>query len=233
MKLVISLLVVCLFVPLLAESRSVILILKSGKVLRGDFISQDGETIQLKDHSGVVLSTRMATVEKVTEPALPASERRAIEPVEKSTSPSLADIASRTKRSRTGKARVFTMEDLAETPEVSVVGGATSDLPAPDEDPATGHDREFWQKRIDVLKKEIASLHQKERTAGQQCESARSVHILKPKKANGVIAIDPSGEPAECERLVEIRRQITDAESRLDELQMQARHDGAPWSWLE
>jgi hypothetical protein len=232
MKLVFSLLVVCLFIPLLAEPRPVTLILKSGKVVRGELIGKDGQTIQVRDYSGVVLSTRMTAVDKLIEP-VPQPQRQAGEPVEKAPAPSLVDIATCAKRTRTGKARVFTLKDLAEMPEVSIVGGAMPDPPAAASNPPAGHDREYWQRRIAALKKEITSLQEKESSALPRCKDAQSAHLTRPKKVNGVMVVDPAAEPAECDRLAAIRKQRADAESRLDDLQMQARHEGAPWSWLE
>lgn len=232
MKRVFSLLVVCLFVPLFAEPRPVTLVLKSGKVIRGELVGQDGQTIQIKDHSGVVLSAGMDAVEQLIEP-IAQPQQHVSEPVGRAVEPSLVEIAASAKRLRTGKSRVYTVKDLAETPEVSIVGGAVSDLPPSGSNPPAGHDREYWQRRIATLKKEITSLQEKESSALSRCENARATHLTKPGKVNGVIMIDPSAEPEECERLAAIRKQTADTESRLSDLQMQARHEGVPWSWLE
>lgn len=233
MRLVSFLLVVCLTCSVFAETRFVVIHLKTGKQVQGEWIGEDSFTVQIKDRAGVLISIKRTSIEN-TEPLIPLpAEHARIPALCSPPQKSLAEIAAQLKQSRTGKTRVFTLTDLATAPEVSVIGGPEEPARKPAESSADSVDIQSWQKRIAALKKEIADLQRKETLASSRCEQARSLHFVKPKKRQGMLVLDPSAVQEECVRLAAIESERRDAESRLEDTQMQARRLGIPWSYLE
>jgi len=231
MRLFSLLLVACLVTSAHASHPPVSLILKSGKTITGCLIGEDQKTIQLRDSLGVVISVERAFIERIVRDG-------GVEPQPKDASRlatpdrSLAEIAAATRQSRTGKARVVRIQDLERAPEVSVIGDV-SDAGSSADDHPSARNRDYWRNRLAPLKKELGRSREKEAAAKNRCEQARGLHVTKPKKTRDVTVTDPSARPVECEQLAVVQAQRQEVEARLQDLQMEARHQGVPWSWLE
>lgn len=231
MRLFLFLLVACLIASVQASNPPVSLILKSGKTITGTLVGDDLKTIQLRDSLGVVISVPRVSIERVVRDCAPEPRQKEL-PRAAAPDRSLTEIAAAAKQSRTGKARVVTLQDLERTPEVSVIGDS-SDAPAPVGDRSTRRDQNYWRNRLAPLRKELEHAREKESAAKDRCEQVRSLHVTKPKKTRDLTVTDPSARPAECDHLTAIQAKRQEIEVRLENLQMEARHQGVPWSWLE
>lgn len=230
MRFVSFLLLLCLPLAAFAEHRYVVIRLNNDKQVRAEWLAEDDSTIQVRDDSGTRLSIRkelVASIE-VIDPDPPGSRDVAVEPAQKS----LAQFAAEVKAARTGKSRAFTVDDLSGAPQLSFLSKGPDPEPESTE-PAPAVDVSSWRKRIDSVEKELDALHGKEESAASRCEQARNALFTKPKMRDGIAIVDPLAIPEECKELAALQQKHLDAESRLDDLQTQARHQGIPWSALE
>lgn len=227
-------------------------ILKSGKRVEGTRIGEDQTTIQLKDPSGMVLSFRKSTLDLEAMSAAnvdstgPSYSQLRSEPAllvktvaiqKKAPQKNLVEIARENRANRSGRARSLSLSDLANTPELSIVG-SEDPAPSPETPERTGdlsEEGHSWRLTAAALKKEMANLREKKIAAEVACQHARERRSNKRSRSHPqVIDLLPLLEdPAECKRVSEAERRLTEAQTRWDDFEERARRAEVPWQWLE
>lgn len=129
--------VICLALFLFFSSQlcAVTVILKSGKKITGDLISEDQSVIRLRANDGTVYSLNMVHIDRIaTAEANQKEDESAAADVEpkkeeviSSRPSSLAEAAADARQNRTGAARVYTEADLIAAPDLALVSTPNSD----------------------------------------------------------------------------------------------------------
>jgi hypothetical protein len=235
---IISFLVPFLFFSTFSAAYTVVM--KSGKTVEGKLIGEDSATIQLKEENGFVLSFRKSSLDlaamilrndsaenqpKAPEWVMVQGSRRVTR--------SLVQVAEECRKSRTGKGRVLNMQDLADTPQLSIIGSETNVAVKPAA--VARQDEQFWRKSAVSLKKELAAEREKRLSAEIACVRARERQSAKLRAAHRNV-IDLSAlyeDPPECNRLREADRRLIEATDRWEHFEERARRAEVPWQWLQ
>jgi hypothetical protein len=192
-------------------------VLKSGKQIQGTLLSEDSETLNLRDISGVTLHFQKRTL-----------DLDAMKSVNAITHPQAGAPAAADKKQI---ARVYTDADLARLPELSQFSGSSeSELPAIARE--TQVDESKWRKAAASLRKAKAKAEVRWQTASTKCEKARDTLIV-PLKKNAITFVDPSDQPADCVKAEELRSQVDEAVRAWDDFTDEARKAGVPWSVID
>jgi hypothetical protein len=230
-----SLLIVILLTVNFCEAYTVVT--RSGKRISGTLISEDDHTIVIKDSQGFAMSFKKQTIDLMAMQHANAAQtsRNELEPEEpelKRTT-SLVELANKTKAQRTGNSRLLTLENLAKTPEVSIIG---SDLPV-----ATGktkeqtNDETAWARRLSAMKKEVNRLMERKISAEAKCNQSKrkqyEVRTTGHEKPSDLL--QTYKRTAECEKFEEIARQFEDAQTDLEDAREEGRRAGISWQTLE
>jgi hypothetical protein len=214
-------------------------ILNSGKQVHGEYVGEDGLTLQLRDSAtGILLSFKkdnlnldaMAQANRssvLPEPqtALPRSEPRKKRGV--------AEIARELRNGRTGKARLYTPESLSHTPEISFSESETADYESKPADPVDNRNENYWRGTARRFQERIAGLEEKRQSAMAKCSAARDKQkklAMHPKKPSELS--NPS-EPPDCLKIKDLEKQIQEAHWEFERFQDQARKLDVPWSWID
>jgi len=190
-------------------------VLKSGKQIQGKLVSEDSQTLNLRDGSGVLLHFQKRTLDldaMRSVNAIKIAEAQASLPARK-------------------PARVYTDADLARLPELSEFSGPSeTELPVVSREPQV--DESKWRKAAASLRKAKAKAELRWQTASAKCEKARETLIV-PLKKNAITFVDPSDQPADCVKAEELRSQLDESMRAWDDFTDQARKAGVPWSVLD
>lgn len=191
-------------------------VLKSGKQIQGILLSEDSQTLNLKDSFGLTLHFQKRTLNLDEMSTLNAPQQQ---------------NASTQRPHRS--ARVYTIEDLERLPELSQVSSTES---APETIVPDSHesqpDESKWRKAAASLRKAKAKAELRWQTAEAKCRKAQDTLIV-PLKRNSITFVDPSDQPADCMKAEELHSQLEEAVRAWDDFTDQARKAGIPWSVIE
>jgi hypothetical protein len=218
-------------------------VLNTGKKIQGTFVTEQQNTIVIKDSQGVLISFKKTILDlqamslanqKLSggRTSLPAGVQE--QALKKKSLPSIVDLAAETRRKRTGKAKTMSLEDLDQTAEVSIIGSGeplASDKPGRTESP----DEKKWETRIWAMKKEVNRLREKVMSAESSCEEAREKQYaarITPSQKPGAL-LSTYKETSQCRKSAELATQLQEAESRLENAREEARRAGVSWQTLE
>ena len=234
---ILSYLFVFLFVTQLAWGYTVVL--NSGKRVEGTLISDRESTIVIRDSKGVVISFKKAALnhDAMNVANSQLEEEKPVEAAQRSGNlRGLADLARETKKLRTGKSRAVTLEDLTNTPQITVLG--SEEVPAQRDSggkPSDTKTEREWENRLWKMRQDVNRLRERRIEASTSCEESRR------KQQN--TRITPSTKPVEllstykessaCRKLAEIESQLEQAETRLEDERELARRSGVSWQTLE
>jgi hypothetical protein len=232
MKVPSYLLLVFLFVQ---TAHAYTVILKSGKRISGVAVGEHESTIVIQDASGVFISFKkdaldLSAMAQVNSPV--ATQKMPERSTVHSKQRSIAEIASESKKNRSGKGRSFTQADHPRG-GISVLGSNEPD--ATPELPIIEPSEHQWQSRIARIKKEVNSLRERKISADAACESSKQKQLsarTTPGKRPVDLLATYQQTPA-CSKAKEIDRQLTEAETRLDLLREEGRRAGVSWQSLE
>jgi hypothetical protein len=230
-----SLLILLLSVAPFAHCYTVIT--RTGKRVEGTLISEQTSTVLIKDSQGILISFKSETLDwkamqlaNVPRP-IEQESKPAVSSVRKEVS--LTEIARRTREQRSGKARVFTLDDLRRAPELSVMGSDLQVSPKRNEDAMPDESR--WTSRLVALKKEVNRLRERKVSADAACQESKrkqfEVRTTGHDRPSNLL--QTYKETAQCLKLREIDRQLEDAERRLDDAREEGRRAGVSWQALE
>lgn len=219
------------------------IVLKSGKLIEGDFLGEDHSTIQIKDLLGIVLSVKKNSVDleatRLKNSAIHQPESMETSQVpDGKVSKSVVQIAAEN-RQRRNRGKPYTKEDLSGLPELSVIGSKDSGLsdisPIEENVELPSKAELYWRKEGIALRKRLESLREKIAGVEEACNQARhngTMRRAKPHKK--IIDLLPMmDEPAVCKKQAELLRQLEETQDRWDDFEIRARRAGVPWSWLE
>ena len=212
-------------------------VLAGGKTFEGTLVTEQQNTIVIRDSQGVCISFKKSKLDLRTMAVLNHIETpsgfRATSSKPRSRS-SIVELAAETRRKRTGKAKSMSLDDLDRTSRLSILGSEQPDLPPRSISKAGPAERE-WSSRLWALKKEVNRLREKRIAAATSCEetkqkqhSARTTPSQKP-----VELMDTFKESAQCRKSAELDSQLEEAVNRLENLREEARRAGVSWQTLE
>lgn len=217
-------------------------VLKSGKRIDGTFVAEDSITLQMKDSRGVILSIKRelldleATVrENSRSEAVPLPDNKdTIVARTPAREIDLVAFAEQTKKSRRGKTRTVTAADLDSATELTIMG-TEGELPPVEIERNSDREEQRWRSEAVTLRKEIARSRERRISAEASCEEAEQRLLEKRTRPSRqpVPLLRSFQTPTECERLVEIDRQLAEAQTRLENFEERARRSEIPWQWIE
>jgi hypothetical protein len=212
-------------------------VLTSGKRIEGTLVSDQQSTIVIKDSHGVLISFKKSMLDLVATST--ANEQKppsaiSFERESRKRPASIVEIALETKSKRRGKARTITASDIENAPEISILGFEDQNPPNGKSKPHDSSGKE-WQRQLWFLKKEVNRLREKKIATESSCEqskekqyAARTTPSRKP-----VDLISTYSETTQCRRLAEVESQLSEAETRLENMREEARRAGVSWQSLE
>jgi hypothetical protein len=212
-------------------------VLTSGKTIRGTFVSEQQDTIVIKDTHGVLISFKKNKLDLQAMSVTNQSDRAVNShngASKRKSPPSIVDLAAETRRRRTGNAKTVNLDHLDQNANVSVFG---SEKPEHSSTSTIGKRtvEQEWQSRLWTMKKEVNRLREKVIVADAACEesrekqyAARTTPSRKP-----VELMSTYKETPQCRKSSELTKQLQEAESRLDSAREEARRAGVPWQTLE
>jgi hypothetical protein len=228
----------------------------SGKKIQGTLINDQEATILIKDTTGVLISFKKQNLDleamrivntprnqiprDVDIPAaenpgkIPAVQQGKPKPSAKKTEPTIAQIAEETRKQRKGDSRTLSLEDLKQTPRLSIFGSESNEV-SENQHVAEKETEGRWESRILVLKKEVSRLRERKIAAEASCDQAKRKQYLArttPKEKPADL-LSTYKESAQCRKLEEIDAQLSDVEQRLEDLREEARRAGVSWQILE
>jgi hypothetical protein len=231
----VSFLLVFLISAHLAFSYS--LVLKSGKLLQGEYFAEEDLTVRIKDENGIILSIKKSNLDleatkrinelrSSSKGALPVAQ---VSKQPKGSSQIVQDISER--------GRVYAQEDLAAMPEVSILGTEKAvEVPVSEESiEIPSKAEQYWRKEGAALRKKLETLKEKRVAAQGKCEGAQrtsSLKIGRPHR-NPTNLIDLMDAPPACQQWQELASKVQEAEDRWAEFEIRARKAGVPWQWIE
>jgi len=210
----------------------------SGKRIQGRLLSDQESTILIQDASGVLISFKKELLnleamelENSHQASLPGKPE---EHPSKKAAPSIAEVASETRKQRKGISRTLKLEDLEDTPEVSILGSESNETSTNKKTPQKEADQR-WESRIVALKKEVSHLRERKINAEATCdETKRKKYVARTTPSDKrTDLLSTYKESSQCRKLEEISTQLADAEERLQDLLEEARRAGVSWRVLE
>jgi hypothetical protein len=235
-RIIVLILSVLMFV---SSTTATTIVLKNGRRYTGDLVSDDGRTVQLHESStGVFLSFKKQQVDDAATAA--ANAKSGSQPRASSisgagsSSQRLADVAREARLRRTGRARVYTSDDLKSAPQISISGSGEIAVDKI-KDGGTEVNEAKWRAEARKLRKDVEAAEDRASTADRNCEAARaksaaamgSMHE-KPQELNALMH-----QPAECARAADLKDRLRAARDRFAEFEDRARRASIPISWLD
>lgn len=219
------------------------IVLKSGKLIEGEFLGEDESTIQIKDFSGILLSVKKNSIDleatRLKNSAIDQPESMKSSQVSNGkVSKTVVQIAAEN-RQRRDRGKAYTKEDLSGLPELSIIGSEDSDLsdiPPIEESVELPSKAElYWRKEGIALKKRLESLREKIAGVEEACNQARHNGTIRRAKPHtkAIDLLPMMDEPAVCKKQAELLRQLEETQDRWDDFEVRARRAGVPWAWLE
>ncbi|MGH9857943.1 MAG: hypothetical protein ACRD4B_08875, partial [Acidobacteriota bacterium] len=147
---------------------------------------------------------------------------------------SIVELAAETRRKRTGKAKMISLDDLDQMPELSILGSEEREVSAKSQRTASPDERK-WETRIWTMKKEVNRLREKLITTESSCEEAQEKQYaarITPSQKPGEL-MSTYKETSQCRKSAELAKQLQEAETRLENAREEARRAGVSWQTIE
>ena len=214
------------------------IILSSGKRIEGTLVSEQEDTVVIKDSQGVLLSFNRNILDLTSMKAVNDSESHSVvipsQPA-RMKQPSIVQIADETKKRRTGTGRIYSEDNPQDRGTLSVMGSDTQRMSEPKQKESSETDHRKWESQIRTLKKEVNRLREKWIVAESACEQAKEKQYGErtTPSQRPVSLMTTYKESPKCRIMNEIAAQLQEAESRLEDVREDARRAGVPWELIE